>query len=406
MRLLLPLLFAWPASAGIVRAPPASPPASPPAPVVAPEPPPTMRLHFIDVGQGAATLVELPCGAMLVDTGGEDSEYGTFHSNEALRAYLDAFFVRRADLARTLDVLVLTHPHIDHVRGALPVLQGYTVRALVENGQVPIQEDAAEAMTAVRAHATEHPELRTLTVTLDDLPVDGTGLVSPVLDPFPTCKGVDPSVVALWGHVPLDPGWGEDDNHNAPFDNENNHSVVTRVDFGLSSLLVTGDLEEVAIRDLVRDRAAGALDVDVYVVGHHGSHNGTTRELLQAMSPEWAVLEVGPADRKEAWTAWQYGHPRQPTIELLEQEVSGKRDPVTEPIGTTVRRFTPRLIGEAIYATGWDGTIVLEADAEGRITRGTPDGAAPLASTVPDPPPQPPAAPPPPAETSPAPKSP
>ncbi|MES2644983.1 MAG: MBL fold metallo-hydrolase [Myxococcota bacterium] len=359
----------------LLGATPAEPPVAPP-PIVAP-PPDVMRIHFIDVGQGAATLVELPCGAMLVDTGGEDSGdwpgEGAFHSNAALAAYLAAFFARRVDLHDRLDVMLLTHPHIDHVRGALPTLEAYTVGALVENGQVPEQEDAALAMAAVRAWAEAHPALNTLVVTTDDLPADGTPLASPVLDPFGMCRGVDPIVGALWGYVPRDPGWGEDDYNKPRYRNENNHSVVTRVDFGAASLLVTGDLEEAAIRDLVGARAPGALDVDIYVVGHHGSHNGTTRELLAAMSPEWAVLEVGPAARHGAWTAYQYGHPRQPVVDLLQQEVSGKRDAVTAPVGVTIRRFTDTVIDEAIYATGWDGTVVLEATAAGVITRGTPD---------------------------------
>jgi beta-lactamase superfamily II metal-dependent hydrolase len=59
----------------------------------------TMRAHFIDVGQGAATLVEFPCAAILIDTGGEKN--GEFDSTEALMDYLETFFARRADLSQT-----------------------------------------------------------------------------------------------------------------------------------------------------------------------------------------------------------------------------------------------------------------------------------------------------------------
>jgi competence protein ComEC len=347
---------------------------------------PEMRIHFIDVGQGAATLIEFPCGAMLVDTGGEDSDGGSFHSTPALTAYLDAFFARRKDLGRTLDLLVLTHPHIDHIRGAPTVLDTYKVRGLVDNGQTPKLEEAIEVMSAVRAYTADHPDLPYLAVRTDEFPADGRPLTSPILDPFGRCKGVDPTVTALWGQVPSDPGWGEDDYGKARFDNENNHSVVTRVDFGKASLLITGDLEAVGIHDLLDVRAPSTLDVDIYEVGHHGSYNGTTLELLQAMTPAWAVMENGPPDRHGAWTAWQYGHPRQPAIDLLEQEVTGLRDPpVTEQIGTSVKRFTQMVIDKAIYATGWDGSLVLEANAEGQITRGAPDLASPPRATAPTP---------------------
>ena len=55
----------------------------------------SMRVHFIDVGQGDATLIEFPCAAVLVDTGGENN--AQFNSDEALLHYLSEFFARRTD---------------------------------------------------------------------------------------------------------------------------------------------------------------------------------------------------------------------------------------------------------------------------------------------------------------------
>jgi len=81
---------------------------------------PTMRVHFIDVGQGAATLVEFPCAAVLIDTGGEAN--GEFDSTDSLLDYLDDFFSRRVDLKETFHALILTHPHIDHTRGVSAIL--------------------------------------------------------------------------------------------------------------------------------------------------------------------------------------------------------------------------------------------------------------------------------------------
>jgi hypothetical protein len=67
----------------------------------------TLSIHLLDVGQGAATLLEFPCGAVLVDTGGELN--ASFDSRSALKAQLDAFFLRRTDLNRTLDSLIIWH---------------------------------------------------------------------------------------------------------------------------------------------------------------------------------------------------------------------------------------------------------------------------------------------------------
>lgn len=331
------------------------------------EPTPVMRIHVLDVGQGAATLVELPCGVMLVDTGAEESD--RFRGTEALTGALSTFFARRADLGGTIDLLVLTHPHIDHVRGAPAVLRTWKVKNLLENGLRPDQEDAEAAMREVRSLAAEQPELRTLEVLVDDLPTDGSPATSPVIDPFPACKGVDPRVEVLWGRVRGDPGWGDDDYGKARFDNANNHSVVTRVSFGKASLLITGDLEAPAIGELLRTRAPASLDSDVYVVGHHGADNGTTRELLDAITPAWAIIQAGPADRRASWSAWAYGHPRVGTLELLQAAVTGSREPQVQPVGTAAKSFTTMQVDRAIYASAWDGTVVLEADAQGQIRR-------------------------------------
>jgi beta-lactamase superfamily II metal-dependent hydrolase len=75
-----------------------------------------MRVHFIDVGQGAPTLFELLCDAVLVGTGGEDN--ADCHSTDALAAYLNAFFADHTQLHHELAGLILTHPHMAHTRGA------------------------------------------------------------------------------------------------------------------------------------------------------------------------------------------------------------------------------------------------------------------------------------------------
>ena len=99
-----------------------------------------MVIHFIDVGQGAAMLVEFPCGAMLIDTGGEHNEL--FDSEPALMSYLNQFFERRKDLDRTLDSLVISHPHIDHTRSIDAVLRNFHVRNIVDNGDAEFLRDS------------------------------------------------------------------------------------------------------------------------------------------------------------------------------------------------------------------------------------------------------------------------
>jgi competence protein ComEC len=211
-----------------------------------------------------------------------------------------------------------------------------------------------------------------MAVATSDFPATGQPISNATIDPFPDCKGINPSIRVLWGRSVSDPGWGEDAFGHMEFDDENNHSVVTRIDFGESSLLITGDLEKPAITSLLSARAPEVLDIDIYQVGHHGSHNGTTPELLSALSPAWAVMQMGPPDRRASWSAYQYGHPREGTIALLQEAVSEPAPLREVQVGTAQRRFRPESLEKAILGTGWDGTIVLEAFADGTIARGTP----------------------------------
>lgn len=330
-----------------------------------------MRVHFIDVGQGAATLVEFPCATVLIDTGGErwpkeEWKPAKYDSTQALMKYLNGFFKGPPDIPNELALLILTHPHKDHTRGVPAVLDAFTPKSVVHNGQW--HGSGIEEQTDARDYAKENPAVSGWYVLERTIPKD-EGLSNTAIDSI-NCGSVDPKIRVLWGQVRDDNDWDYDD-----FSDENNHSVVVRIDFGEASLLITGDLEE-ATRDgeqaglerLVEAyKDSDLLDVDVYHVGHHGSHNGTTPALVEAMSPEIAMISAGPACERDGYSAWNHAHPRSVTVDDLEKGVTGTRtaknvkvferhksDPVT------------RRMEKAIYSTGWDGTVVLEGRSDGR----------------------------------------
>ncbi|HEY8374884.1 MAG TPA: MBL fold metallo-hydrolase, partial [Nannocystis sp.] len=272
------------------------------------DPADAMTLHFIDIGQGDATLLEFPCGAALIDTGGEKNEL--FDGEAALYAYLDDFFARRTDLGRTLDLLVITHPHIDHNRGALGVLERYTVKNVVDNGaDAPhthgdgSEDPGATQQMAMHAWLKDRPDIRYFAVLAGQIPE--TGLHNDIVDPIAGCAraATDPRLTVLWGQVTHDLAtYG---------DNPNNHSVVVRVDYGESSVLFTGDLELIGLSRLADryEQRPELLDVDIYQVGHHGSKNATIHYQMALMSPRVAVISMGPYERNIPWTARKYGHP-------------------------------------------------------------------------------------------------
>lgn len=322
----------------------------------------TMRVHFIDVGQGASTLVEFPCAAIIIDTGGEANT--EFNSNDELVAYLDDFFSRRADLNKTFHSLILTHPHIDHTRGVASLLSRYKIRNAISNGDE--EPGPRGGQKALHRHVADTEEagspaaaIGLVAATVSKIPKN-RGLTNDIIDPV-KCDSVDPKITLLWGTSETNPGWTK-----RAFENPNNHSVVTRIDFGAASLLITGDLQEEAINDLVDHyRDSTLLDTDVYQVGHHGSHNATTEGLLEAITPKIAVIAMGIPSRETNMTAWAHGHPRKEIVERLERHVAQARAEITVEVATTVQKFESKRLKHAIYGTGWDGSIVLETDTAG-----------------------------------------
>src|SRR5262245_60456604 len=90
-------------------------------------PAPEMTAHFIDVGQGAATFFAFPCGTMLIDTGGQDEK-----AIDRLMAVLEKWFGDHPERQNKIDVLIITHPHLDHTMGLQRVAEKFTVLNYVD----------------------------------------------------------------------------------------------------------------------------------------------------------------------------------------------------------------------------------------------------------------------------------
>ena len=329
----------------------------------------TMKTHVINVGQGSATLLEFSCGVILVDVGGELNDQ--FSSRMAIDNYLDDFFARRTDLNLTIDLLILSHPHIDHTRSVSDIEEKYVIKNVITNGQ----ESGSGRWGQIHIHR-KVAEAEGTRTTNDDIGywesqvtgIPDSGLTNNIIDPV-NCPNGDPVITLLWGRVASDPGWGNDRKGRPNFSDANNHSVLIKVEFGQSSILLTGDLEEEAIESLLEKyQGTDILDVDVYLVGHHGSKNGSTVEMIQAMSPEIAVLSFGDSRREGMWTAWAHGHPNLSIIEMLQNGVSSTRQPSQVWIANGPKNFFPIQMTQAVYATGWEGDIILEATLNGQWT--------------------------------------
>ncbi|WBY08145.1 MBL fold metallo-hydrolase [Sphingomonas sp. 7/4-4] len=214
--------------------------------------------------------------------------------------------------------MFVTHTHVDHNRGLRRVAETFHVRNYVHNG-ILTGSGRVGARWMVD-HAGDFSPAVTLTA-VKSTDIGPNGLTNDRIDPPLPCAGVDPKIRVLSGSWDENPGWNDGD-----FDNGNNHSLAIRVDYDRASFLFTGDLEDGAIDTLI-ERYAGnrLLDTQVYAVGHHGSYNGTTPELLGAITPDIAVISMGPSTVHAQWTAWAYGHPRKSAVTMLDDAISRHR---------------------------------------------------------------------------------
>lgn len=228
---------------------------------------PDGRLHvyFLDVGQGDAILIQAPDGRQILVDGGP-SPTALLNGLGAVLPFWD----------RSLDLVVLTHPDGDHITGLIPLLERYRVGQVLD---VP-QSDTSVLAKSWLANLEQAQVSRTYAVRGMRLPLGD--LLITVLNPGAT----------------LLTGTNSDDNNNA---------AVLRLDYGRTSLLLTGDAEQEAEADMI---AAGLpLRADVLKVGHHGSNGSSSPSFLAAVAPRLAVIQVG-ADNT-------FGHPHPDLIERL-----------------------------------------------------------------------------------------
>jgi len=219
----------------------------------------TVRVTVLDVGQGDAILVQMPGGrTMVVDTGPKILDYDA--GERVLVPVL-----RRMGVT-SIDLLVLTHPHNDHIGGAVALCREFDVERIIHGGA--LQE--GEAIT-------------------------GSGLVfSPeagtMLTPAPRTR------LYL-----LSPGCGRRAaGGGRSLRGGNNSSVVLKLQFGRTSFLFTGDLER-PLEEEMTGVYGEFLRSSVLKVAHHGGNTGTGARFLESARPEFAVISVG------TWNA--FGHP-------------------------------------------------------------------------------------------------
>lgn len=316
-----------------------------------------MTVHHIDVAQGDATLIEFQTAAILIDVGG--SKKGEVRDH--LIEYLDDFFERRTDLKKTIYSLIITHPHADHLEWIMHILGRYKVMNLVDGGDRREHGSVAKLKHA-RALFSKQAKASPLSKFYNRIDAADLGPSGYRVKTFADLKSREPLTDVVFV------------NGSRICDNPNNDSVVVRVGYGATKILVTGDAEDAedtkckpAIPRMVgKFKGGDVLDVDIYKAGHHGSHNGTNLDYLKELTPKITVIFAGFHSDNNAM---KYGHPRRAAVEQIIQHTTRSRPPKTVyTLPSKNSNPEPLILQKAVYCTCWDGDIQIFTDAAGNVS--------------------------------------
>lgn len=253
-----------------------------------------LQVHYIDVGQADSMLAILPTGeTLLIDAGASnDKDVRAQKGADYLISYLKSCGVT------TIDYMILTHPHSDHIASADEIIAEYgksIKNILLSDDTSSGWERVAKAMLNA-----------------------GIGYeICEVGDTY----NIGKATLTILG--PVDKSIFSDEN-------KNDYSIVCRLEYDDTSFVFTGDAEAVTEKAIVKHFPASALKSSVLKIGHHGSNTSSCEEFLRAIDADTAVICCGAEN--------SYGHPTRNVLDRLER------------------------LGYNVLRTDIEGTIILLSD--------------------------------------------
>jgi competence protein ComEC len=248
-----------------------------------------LKATFLDIGQGDSIFLQFPYGGNMLIDGGQG---GRYDMGRRVVAYLHRQGVRR------IDIVVLSHPHDDHVGGLITVLRNLPVDLVLDSGQVHTSYSYEEFLKLIKEKRIPYR----------------------IVKAGGEIKGFKGVKIFILSPLPyLFKGTGSDINNN---------SLVLKMTYGKASLLFTGDIERGAEKKLLR--YGPALQSTLIKVPHHGGRTSSTPAFLDLVNPRAAVISVG------------------------------RRNPFHHPAPETLRRYKER--GVKIYRTDRRGAIIFTSN--------------------------------------------
>ncbi len=220
----------------------------------------TLEVHYIDVGQGDATLIKCGSHAMLIDGGNNNK--GT-----TVQLYL------KKQGVESLDYVIGTHPDADHIGGLDVIVYKYNCDTVI----MPDYEK----------------DTKTYQELVDVIHDKNMKITYPVVGEQYALGEAKFTIIAP--------------NSNSYGGNANDYSVAILLEYGKNRFLFTGDAEEASETEMLSNGIE--LSADVYKVAHHGSRSASTQEFLNAVRPKYAVISCGEGN--------SYGHPHAEVLNRL-----------------------------------------------------------------------------------------
>ena len=207
---------------------------------------------------------------MIIDAGSNSAQ-------KDMKSYIDKLGIEEFEYA------IFTHPHEDHIGGAEVILDNYKINNVI----IPDYEAKTKVYLTM----------------LDS--IEKCGAEVEIIEEGENFEfSIGELKAQILAPIKFD-------------DNPNNASIVTRIDYGETSLMVTGDAEGEKKDDPEKlmlqkyKNNLSILDCDIYKMGHHGSRTSSSQEFLDALSPQIAIISCGLDN--------DYGHPHEEVISRLEE---------------------------------------------------------------------------------------